>query len=312
EFAGKNILYRAHAAAGAAGHFGKPLEEVRTGILQARRKLLAARQGRPHPHLDDKVLTAWNGLMISALARAGAVLNEPAYLDAAVRAVEFLDARMRRPDGVLLRRYRQGEAAIPGFLDDYAFLAQGLLDLYGAGLTEKQSELFEDRQAGGFYSVPADDAGLPLRVKDDYDGAEPSGNSIAALNLLRLARITDRGDLRRSAERTLDAFAGRVQAMPAGLPQMLAACEFALAEPREVVVVGEKSSADTLELLRVAHARFLPSAVLLLVENGRVPGGNPALAALRKIEGRATAYVCRNYACELPTTDPARFAELLQ
>jgi len=202
EFTGKNILYQAHTVEETAERFERPLDEVCAGLLEAGRLLLEARSKRVRPHLDDKILTAWNGLMISAFARGGAALDEPRYAAAARRASEFLIARMCHPQsGALLRRYRQGEAAIPAFLDDYALFAQGLLDLYEAQfdrrdlelairLTEKQMELFEDPAQGAFFASAADDASLVMRVKEDYDGAEPSGNSIAAMNLLRLARFT--------------------------------------------------------------------------------------------------------------------------
>ena len=178
---------------------------------QAARKLLEARSTRVRPHLDDKVLTAWNGLMISAFAKGGAVLTSRATRTRpGARRISFRP-HVRPGRGVLLRRYRQGEAAIPGFLDDYAFFAQALLDLYetgfdwrdlelAIGLTEKMLELFEDRENGAFYSTAAGDPTLVMRIKEDYDGAEPSGNSVAVLNLLRLAAMTDRADFRASAD----------------------------------------------------------------------------------------------------------------
>src|SRR5438445_4563117 len=187
---------------------------------------MAARSKRVRPHLDDKILTAWNGLMISAFAKGGAILSEPRYSAAAARAVEFVLNRMYdSKTGALLRRYRQQDASIPGFLDDYAFFTQALLDLYetqfdlrsfetAVKITEKQSELFEDREHGGFFSTAAGDATLLMRMKDDYDGAEPSGNSIAILNLLRLAQMTDRKDFRDRAEKAVHAFARRVAAIP--------------------------------------------------------------------------------------------------
>src|SRR5439155_23236255 len=222
------------------------------------------------PHLDDKILTSWNGLMISAFALGGAVFEEPRYAAAARRAAEFVIARMYRPQaGILLRRYRDGEAAIPGFLDDYALFIQALLDLYEAQfdlrhlqlavqLAEKQAELFEDRERGGFFSSTAGDASLVMRVKEDYDGPEPSGNSIAVMNLLRLAEFTNRSDFRGSAERALAAFAPRLAAGPVTLPRMLSACEFRTGEPRQIILAGEKGSADTEALLRTLHSRFVP------------------------------------------------------
>ena len=328
EFTGKNILYQAHTVGETAQRFSRPLEEVRAGLLEAGRILLRARSQRVRPHLDDKILTAWNGLMISAFARGGAILEEPRYAAAARRAAEFLIARVYDPQtGALLRRYRQGEAAIPAFLDDYAVFVQGLLDLYEAQfdlrdlelairLTEKQMELFEDPEHGGFFASAADDASLVMRVKEDYDGAEPSGNSVAAMNLLRLARFTNRSSFRQSAERTLAAFASRLAATPAALPQLLAACEWLLGEPREIVLVGGRDDADTEALLRALHSRFVPNRVIMLVDSHEarraLAAGIPSIEFMERIADRASAYVCRNYTCQLPVTESEKLAELLQ
>src|SRR5579871_284768 len=231
EFKGKNILFEAHTVEETARRFSMQTAEVERGLRDASAKLLATRSNRVRPHLDDKVLTAWNGLMISALAKGGAILSEPRYSTASAKAADFILARMYdAKTGLLLRRYRQQDAAIPGFLDDYAFFTQALLDLYetqfdtrfldlALKLAVKQSELFEDHEHGGFFSTAAGDASLLMRMKDDYDGAEPSGNSVAALNLLRLAQMTDRQNLRQSAERALAAFASRINNMPSGVPQ---------------------------------------------------------------------------------------------
>ena len=308
EFTGKNILYL-------VGDTPDP------ALDDARAKLLDVRSQRPRPHLDDKILTSWNGLMISAFALAGAVLDQPRYAEAARRAAEFLIAKMYAK-GVLLRRYRAGDAAIPGFLDDYAFFAQALLDLYEAQfdqrhlqlsieLTEKMRERFEDPEHGGFFSSPEGDASLVMRVKDDYDGAEPSGNSVALMNLLRLTQFTNRDDFRQSAARTLAAFEQRLALAPSTLPQMMAACEFLVGNPRQIVIAGKRGAADTSALLKVAHASFQPNRILLLAAENGFPGV-PELAAMKPVDGRAAAYVCRDYACQLPVSEPAALAELLQ
>ena len=328
EFTGKNILYQVHTVEETAREAGRPAAEVAAALEEAERTLFDRRARRPRPYRDDKILTAWNGLMISALARAGAALGEPAYTEAARAAAEFAAARLWDPaTGILLRRYREGEAAIPGFLDDYAFLAQACLDLYEAvfdprwlrlaeTLTDAMRARFEDAGEGAFFSTAADDAALVMRMKDDYDGAEPSGNSVAALNLLRLAAMAGRPDLREAADRALAAFAGRLASAGLAVPQMLSACEFALAPRREVVIVGERGASDTHALIRVLHARFLPGAVALLVdgeEARQALGRNlTAVAGMSKLEGRAAAYVCENYACRLPVSSPEQLAELLQ
>jgi uncharacterized protein len=316
EFTGKNILFQAHPDGD---------EEIAKSIAASKSKLLALRSKRVRPHLDDKVLTAWNGLMISAFAKGGAILAEPRYTQAARRSADFILARLYDPKtGVLLRRYRQQDAAIPGFLDDYAFFTQGLLDLYEADfhlpylltairLTEKQLELFEDKSEGGFFSTAAGDASLVMRMKDDYDGAEPSGNSIAAGNLQRLAQITGREDFRDAADRLLRAFAPRVGAQPVASPQMLAAYEFSQSKPKQIVLVGRSGLT---ELLSELNSHFLPHKIVLLVDNEdsqkALSAYLPVIETMREVDGKATAYVCENYACQLPAADPKIFAELLQ
>ena len=295
EFDDCNILYRAR----------EPQPEEQAALAAARDKLLRIRSTRPRPHLDDKILTAWNGLMISAFAKGAQVLGEPRYEQAARRAIDFLrSALWRESDSTLLRRYRQGEAAIEGFLDDYAFLALGLLDMYETSfeaahlawavrLAERAIKLFEDPGEGGFFSTAARPE-LVLRLKDDYDGAEPSGNSAMTLALLRLARFTGRDDFRASAERALKAFGRRLAAAPTAAPQLLAASLFASAKPMEIVLAGPSADPEMFAMLKAIRERFLPNAIVMRGEYSPV--------AMPAIEGRPTAYVCENYACKLPVT----------
>jgi len=301
EFGGRNILYRANV---------DPLNRDREGA--AIERLLRVRSQRPRPHLDDKILTAWNGMMISAFAKGARILQEPRYELAARGALDFLRKTLwRESDSTLLRRYRDGDSAIEGFLDDYAFLALGLIDMYETSfdatdlewavrLAERAIALFEDREQGGFFSTQADKADLVLRLKDDYDGAEPSGNSGMALALLKLARITSREDFRVSAERTLEAFSPRLHAAPTAAPQMLVAQMFATGRPREIVLAGPKDQV----LLAAIHGRFLPGAVVMRAEQAPTP--------MPPLDGKPTAYVCENYACKLPVTDARSLLELLQ
>ena len=306
EFTGKNILYQKRSLADAARQFHVPEAEVAAALKDAVAKLMAVRDTRIRPHLDDKVLTAWNGLMISAFAKGGFILNEPRYLDAAQRAADFVLTQMFK-DGVLLRRWRQGEAAIPGFLDDYAFFAQGLIDLYEATfavqyldaaveLTSRMRELFEDTEAGAFYSTAEGDRSLVMRIKEDYDGAEPSGNSIATLNLIRLAHTTGDKSLHASAEKALAAFASKMASSPTAMPQMLVALLRHLSPPQQIVFAGE----DLSELLNVLRTRFLPNHTFLKA------GDVPASSNMPPLEGKAAAYVCENFTCQLPITDPAQ------
>ena len=324
EFAGRNILYRAATIEETAEQFSLPVEEVREALDRAIVKLLEARSRRVRPHLDDKVLTSWNGLMISAFALGGAVLEEPRFAGAARRAAEFLLGKMLDAEsGILLRRYREGGAAIPGFLDDYALFSQALLDLYetqfdlrhlqaAVRLTEKQMELFGDTANGGFFSTAAGDPALVMRLKEDYDGAEPSGNSVALRNLLRLAQITNRSDFQAAAEKTIDAFASRIRTVPAAVPEMLAACEFLLGETRQIILVGDREAVDFQSLLRALHSRFLPNRVVMRVDSNEsrafLAAGIPSIASMTQ----PGAYVCRDYTCQLPVSGAGEFAELIQ
>ncbi len=293
EFTGKNILFQAG-----------PYDDS-----GAEKILFDARAKRPRPHLDDKILTAWNGLMISAFAKGAAILDSAEYAQAARRAADFVLSTLRREDGTLLRRFRAGDAAIAGMLDDYAFLAQGLIDLYEAtfvfkyleaaiAITGKQCELLE-AEAGGFYSSAHEDASRLMRIRDDYDGAEPSGNSVALLNLLRLHRITGRQDFETSARKLIAAFHGKLTAMPYGLPQMLAACEFDWAPQREIVVAGGETS-------RLLWKNFDPNRILLHA-GPEMAGYQPATAAMT---GNGV-YVCENFTCHAPAVTEQELAAVL-
>src|SRR5579871_3235537 len=297
ELIGTNILYQARAI------------EIPQKSLDT---LMRIRSARPRPYRDDKILAGWNGMMISAFAKGAQILAEPRYEQAARRALDFLKRTLwRESDSVLLRRYREGDAAIEGFLDDYAFLALALLDMYetsfqsfdlewAAQLVQRALELFEDPQAGGFFSTAAEKAELVLRLKDDYDGAEPSGNSGIALALLRLARLTGREEFERGARRTFKAFSPRLHGAPSALPQLLVALSFALGRPMEIVLAGPKDS----EMLAAIHRHFLPNAVVTRGENSPI--------AMPAVDGRPTVYVCENYACKLPVTSAAALEDLLQ
>jgi uncharacterized protein len=305
EFGGKNILY-----------LRESLNDATEAELQpAKEALLAIRSRRVRPHLDDKILTAWNGLMISAFAKGAQVLNEPRYLEAAQRATAFILARMYSAgSGVLQRRYRDGDSAIPGFLDDYAFFIGALLDLYEAdfdprhidtaiALADKMRQLFEDTTNGAFFSTAAGDTSLVLRMKDDYDGAEPSGNAIALVDLLRLAHFTDRADYREAAERTLRALASKITQQAVAVPQMLVGLDYALGPRSELVIAGNPE-----EFLRHTRARFLPRTITVLAPAPFFP----AAASMREVNGKPTAYVCQNYVCQLPVNELSKLDELLQ
>lgn len=324
EFTHENVLYLRHTIQEAAKQFGKRESEVRALLAESRRKLFEVRAKRPRPPTDDKIITAWNGLMISAFARAGATLGEPRYLEAASGAAQMIASRLKGAEpGTLKRRYRQGEAAIDGFLDDYAFLIQGLLDLYEAAfdvqwlawaieLQETQDRLFWDSKAGGYFGTTGDDPSVLVRTREDYDGAEPSPNSVAAMNLLRLGEMTARKDFRENAERTLAVFARRLETIPEAMPQMLASLDFSLSKLKQIVIAGEHNAADTGALLELVHERFIPNKILLLADGGEgqrhLAQWLPFIEGMSRLDGRATAYVCENYACQLPTSDPHALA----
>jgi uncharacterized protein YyaL (SSP411 family) len=313
EFTGRNILFEAHSVSETAHHFTVGEAVVAASLRETSDKLMAARSKRVRPHLDDKVLAGWNGLMISAFAQAGAILGEPRYAQAARRAADFIVQHMMR-GGILYRRFRDGEIAVPGFLDDYACCAQAFTDLYETGLDAqhlevavqlalKMIELFEDRDEGGFFSASGEDPSLVMRMKEDYDGAEPSGNSIAAIDLLRLAAITGDSGFRGAAERALKAFARKMSAQPAGLPQMLVAYQWSIGKPLQVILAGDRAAADTQAMLTAVHRRFLPNRVIAMAADAA-----PNMAAL---EGRSTAYLCENFACQLPVNELTKLEAML-
>jgi uncharacterized protein YyaL (SSP411 family) len=326
EFTGRNILFAAHTLQETAAHFRKPESEIASVLEQAAEQVLTLRNTRVRPHLDDKVLSSWNGLMISAFALGAKVLQDADLLHAAQRAATAIIGNLYDSDrGVLLRRMRQGETAIDGFLDDYAAVAQGLLDLYQADfnpahlvmalhLTERMKTLFEDADRGAFFSASSASEGLILRMKEDYDGAEPSGNSLAIMNLLRLAAITGRDDLRDSAEKALKSFGQRLSDAPSTLPQMLVAYMFYHATPKQIVIAGELSNPVTKSLLDEVNGHFLPSGVVLLADaRNRDKLGEiaPALMAMQESES-SRAFVCEHFVCQLPVANPEALRPLLQ
>jgi uncharacterized protein YyaL (SSP411 family) len=312
EFRGQNILYQARSIEETAAASDLSVDGARALLRGAAATLLDRRARRPRPHLDDKILASWNGMMISAFAKGAQALGEDRYADAAAGAAKFVRSRLwDESRSVLLRRFRDGESAIDGFLDDYACSILGFLDLYetrfepadfqfAVRLAERALELFEDRENGGFFSTGAEAEKLVLRLKDDYDGAEPSGNSMMTIALLRLARMTDREDFRAAAARTLEAFSVRMTAGGAGVPQMLVALAFSRGKPMEIVLAGPQSET----MLAAIRRRFLPNAVVARAGEAAVP--------MPAVDGKPTVYVCSNYACNLPVTEVDQLDELLE
>jgi uncharacterized protein YyaL (SSP411 family) len=297
---------------------GMESADLKNILEESRRKLFIERQKRTHPHKDDKILTDWNGLMIAAMAKGAQALDEPQYTKASARAADFILKRLRRSDGRLLHLFRDGESPLPGYLDDYAFLVWGLIDLYEAtfdvgylkeaiSLNEEMLKLFWDKKDGGLFFSGEDNEKLIMNRKEIYDGAIPSGNSVAALNLLRLGRITSNPALEKEAEKLMNAFSSLVGDYPMGYSQLLIALDFAIGPSKEIVIAGEPGNEDTMEMLKVIRSQFLPRKIVLLHPGGvtgeAIEKISPFVKEQRAIDGKATAYVCENYTCKLPTTN---------
>jgi uncharacterized protein len=328
EFRGKNILIERHTIAEIARHFKKSEAEVGKILTRSREKLFAIRTQRPRPHLDDKIISSWNGLMISAYARAAQVIDEPRYLEIATRSANFVRTGLYDPSRkILYRSYREGRSKIEGFADDYAFVVRGLLDLYEASfdvewlklasdLQATQDRLFFDEKNGGYFSNSGRDESVFVRMKDDNDGAEPAASSIAASNLLRLSQIYDDTKLAERAKKTIDAFATILSQFSSGMPQMLVAVENSLSKPRQIVIAGKKDSPETKALLKEVHRHFLPNTIVILADGGQgqkyLRERNEAIRAMSLVEGKPAAYLCENFTCKAPVTDPKQLGDILK
>ncbi|MEP7015159.1 MAG: thioredoxin domain-containing protein [Verrucomicrobiota bacterium] len=327
EFHGKNILIERHTIAETAHHFKKAEDEVRQSLKSSRDNLLVIRNERPRPHLDDKVIAAWNGLMISAYAHAAQVLDEPRYLESASRAANFVREKLYDSSRKILHRnYREGRSDIEAFADDYAFVIQGLLDLYEASfevewlafaieLQETQDRLFFDEKNGGYFSTSGKDKSVVLRMKDDNDSAEPAASSVAAVNLLRLAQFLDDKPMADRGKKTIDAFTSTLSHFASAMPEMLVALDFSVNKPRQIVIAGKSDSAETKALLKEVRLHFLPTTIVMLADGA---GGqkflgqkNEAIRAMSMIDGKSAAYVCENFTCKAPVTDPKKLGALL-
>ena len=327
EFRGKNILYERQTFAETAKHFGKSELDVDESMRYRRATLLELRAKRPRPHLDDKIITAWNGLMISAFARAAQVLGDTSYLDAAARAAEFVRTKLYDANAHTLgRSYRGGPADIAGFAEDYAFYIQGLLDLYEASFDSQwlqlaeqlqmtQDRLFWDDKHGGYFTSTGNDANILLRMKEDNDNAEPAASSIAARNLFRLAQIRDAKALGARGQKTIDAFSTSLNHYPSALPQMLVALDFSLTKPKQIIIAGQPGATDTRELLEEVHRHYLPNTIVLLADGGAgqkfLAGKLEEVKEMKPIGGKAAAYVCENFSCKAPVTSVEELRKLL-
>jgi uncharacterized protein YyaL (SSP411 family) len=353
EFSGRNVLRQLHSLTRTAQAFKLELPAAEAKLVASLERLRQDRTRRPRPHRDDKIITAWNGLMISALARGHQVLaaarpEDSPYLGAATRAADFLQRELHdEATGTLYRSWREGRGDIAGFAEDYAYLIQGLLDLYEAGgdirwlqwaekLQAKMDGTFWDAEHGGYFNSRADDPAVIVRLKEDYDGAEPSPNSVAAMNLVRLDWMLGDGvgrivpdeprqagssgglalPYRERGLRTIGALRGQWSRAPHALPQMLCALEWALAEPRTVVLAGDPAAADFRALAAVLVEQPGSRRVVLAAAGGAgqqwLASRRPDLAGMKPVDGRATAYVCENFTCRAPVNSPAALRVLLQ
>ncbi|VVB94743.1 Cellobiose 2-epimerase [uncultured archaeon] len=313
---GRNIFHLTKPLPGLASDFKLSVKELEKRIEAVRNKLFAAREKRFHPGKDDKILADWNGLMIAALAKAAAVFNDYQYAEAAQKGADFILSKMRNENGILYHRYRDGEIAVPAMLDDYTFLIWGLIELYettfelrflktAIGLNDELMEHFWDWENGGFYLTADDAENILIRKKDIYDGAIPSGNSVAMLNLVRLGKMTGNPEFEKKAALLGQAFSRSIRASPAAYTMLMTALDFVIGPTAEVVIAGDLHAPDTQAMIGKLRKAFVPGKVVIFL-----PAGEPEIIHiadytrnLKSKDGKATAYVCRNFSCKLPTTD---------
>ncbi|MFT7579697.1 MAG: hypothetical protein ACI9MR_001363 [Myxococcota bacterium] len=329
-FERRNILHRPQPDANVAKALGMDVPTLLKTINAAHKLLYVAREKRLQPIKDTKIITAWNGLMLSAFARGALVLDRADYRARAEAAADFIFAKLRRPDGTLLRTFKAGTSKFNAYLADYAFVIEGLLDLFEAtgdvkqlsraiGLQTLLDARHLDREIGGYFATSNDHEQLIARTKPSYDGAEPSGNSAALLNLLRLAEFTGIEAYRTTAEKGFAAFSASLTRGGMSLPKMVGALDYYLDSPREVVIV-RPSAADAKDsptpLIDVLRTTFLPNRVAAAVQEGEglnaVAKRMPLVGSKTALKGQATAYVCERGICEAPTSDPVVFRKQLE
>ena len=326
-FEGRNILNRPRPLSRVARELKLEESEVVSELEVARAALYQARSKRPPPGKDDKVLASWNGLMMSAFARGGRVLGERRYTAIAEKAAGFILSRMRDRRGRLLRSFKDGSARFDGLLDDYAFVAAGLLDLFEADfdlrwlkaaieLHEVLASEFWDAADGGFFISAADSEKLLVREKPSYDGAEPSGNAVALSNLLRLYELTTEESYREMAEKGLAAFAMAMERSPTAVPRMLSTLDFHLDNAKEIIIVKPDEGADASPFLEALASTYLPNCVLVVTSaaetHGEIAGVVPLVEGKAARGGKVTAYVCEKRVCKLPTSSPQVFTEQIR
>jgi len=317
QLTGNNILHITKDFDEISKQLGISIVDIHDKIILSRQELFNYREQRVKPHLDDKILTDWNGLMIAALSTAGAALNNPQFIDIAEKAYDFIQAKLIKNENQLLHRFRDGESAINGMLDDYSFLIYGLLKLFQANsntqylkdaikFTQTAIDLFEDDKNGGFYLTAANSESLIIRTKELYDGALPSGNSIMLYNLLTLYKLTAEPKYNDIALKQIKAFSSSINKVASAYTQFLNAVYSVNHEPMEIVLVCDKIGEKEQKFISRFSNQFFPSAVLIVktTENSKELSKLAEFTAeMNSINGESTVYICRNFACEEPLTD---------
>ena len=324
---GESILHLQESIPEIAERMSIDEESLRERLENIRRQLFELRKKRIHPHKDDKILSDWNGLMIAALAKGAQAFDEPKYLEVAEKAADFLLEKLLDANGRLLHRYRDGEAAIAAHVDDYAFLTWGLIELYETSfkvsylkealrLHEELQRHFGDEEQGGLYFTADDAEELLIREKEIYDGATPSGNSVAILNGIRLARLSGNPELEAQADNSFRAFSATIAQHPTAYTFSLLGVDFGLGPSHEVVIIGEEKDDTTREMLRNLRRAFAPNKVVLFRPSNEEKPDILEIAEYAapyvRLDEKATAYVCQNFICALPTTDVGQMLELLE
>ena len=293
-------------------------------LEEMRQKLFKYREKRIHPYKDDKILTSWNGLMIAALAHAGRVFNDSNYIEKAEKAMDFILSNMINDKGRLMARFRDGDVAHLGYLDDYAFTVHALIELYEATfnveylskaleLNVNMINLFKDEKQGGLFLYGIDGEQLIVRPKDIYDGAMPSGNSVATLNMLRLARLSASSELEKQAYGQFEVFAFKVKTIESAHAYFMTALLYSIVPGKDIIIVGEKQSNDTKAMIKEINSNYLPFATVVInAGEDKLNAINPELIAHKSLEGKSTAYICENFTCKEPVNDLQKFIEYIK
>jgi uncharacterized protein YyaL (SSP411 family) len=309
---GKNILHLRRGLEGAAKEYGLSLSELKDRLAKTRQQLFEARSRRIPPGTDDKILTDWNGLMISAFCKGYQVLGDQKYLTAAQKAVDFLLEKLYI-DGRILKTYRNGKSHLNGYLSDYAFLVAALIDLYESNfqwtylakaieINDLMIQKFSDEKSGGFYFTPADHEPLIVRTRNPYDNAIPSGNSVAVHNLLKLSQFTGNFKLKEQAEQTLKLYTTQMQRSPSGFAVLLSSLDYFWGKPKEIVIAGDRKSEKRVEMIAAVHEHYLPNKILAYADSSFSDKKKllPVLEGKISSDGQAKIFVCENYACQSP------------